>query len=282
MEIDEQKHLERLKVLDRAKEFEKEKKWDCDLEEDPPSLPLMPDDIDYLHKKLSTKIARKIAFFGAKMYMKSLLKKNQLRIKNVVGLENLTNLNSGAILTANHFHQMDSFIMQYATLAAGIKKEKFYRVIREGNYTNCPVPGFVKMIMRRCNTLPLSSNTDTMKLFYRAMDTLLKKGRPILVYPEQAMWWNYKKPRPLQDGAFRFAVRSNVPVVPMFVTMEDSDTMEDNGFYLQEYTIHIFPPIYPDEKKTKTENVKEMREKNFELWKNCYEDFYKVKYDLDV
>ena len=282
MEIDEQKHSDRLKILDRIKEYEKDKKWDCDVEDDPPAITLMPDKVDYLHKKLSTKFSRKIAFWGAKMYLKSLLKKNQLRIKEVKGLEHLQNLNTGAIITSNHFNQMDSFIVQYATLEAGIKKENLYRVIREGNYTNCPVPGFVKLIMRRCNTLPLSSNTDTMKLFYRAMDTLLKKGKPVMVYPEQGMWWNYRKPRPLQDGAFKFAVRNNVPVIPMFVTMQDTDVLEDNGFYMQEYTIHIFPPLYPDSAKSKTENIKEMKNKNFELWKNCYESFYNQKYDLNV
>ncbi len=282
MEIDEQKYNERLAVLEKIKEYEKDGNWYLDAENDPPAEVLMPNKVDYLHKKISTKLKRKFSFWGAKKYMQHLLKADQLKIKNVIGLENLQNINTGMIITSNHFNQLDTFIVQYVTLKAGIKKENLYRVIREGNYTNCPVPGFVKLIMRYCNTLPLSSNTDTMKKFYKAMDTVLKKGKPVVVYPEQAMWWNYKKPRPLQDGAFKFAVRSNVPIVPMFVTMDDSDVLEDNGFKTQEYTIHIFPPIYPDSEKSKTENIKLMREKNFELWKNCYENFYGVKYDLPI
>ncbi len=282
MEINEAKHKERLEVLDKIEKFEKEKTWTIDPENDPPSKTLYPNQIDYLHKKFTTKCLRKFSFWGAKMYMKHLLKKKQLLVSDVIGLENLQNVKSGMIITANHFNPMDTFVVQYATLAAGIKKENLYRVIREGNYTNCPVPGIVRLIMRHCNTLPLSSNTDTMKLFYRAMDTVLKKNKPVVVYPEQSMWWNYKKPRPLQDGAFKFAVRNNVPIVPMFVTMKDSTTMEDNGFYLQEHTIHIFPPIYPDSSKSKSENIKYMRDKNFELWKSCYEKVYGVKYDLAV
>ena len=108
------------------------------------------------------------------------------------------------------------------------------------------------------------------------MDVLLKRGEKVLVYAEQAMWWNYKKPRPLTNGAFTFAVKSNVPVLPVFITMEDSDTIGNDGFPIQEYTIHISPAIYPDESKTEKQNVVEIRDKNYEIWKNIYEKFYGI------
>ncbi len=50
----------------------------------------------------------------------------------------------------------------------------------------------------------------------------------------------------MQDGAFSIAVRNNAPVVPIFITMEDSDILDSDGFFVQEYTLHILPPIYPD------------------------------------
>ena len=37
------------------------------------------------------------------------------------------------------------------------------------------------------------------------------------------MWWNYRKPRPVTPGAYRFAVNNNVPVLPMFITLKDTD-----------------------------------------------------------
>ena len=60
----------------------------------------------------------------------------------------------------------------------------------------------------------------------------------MLVYPEQSMWWNYRKPKPLKKGAYTFAAKNHVPVLPCFITMEDSDILGDDGFYVQEYTIH--------------------------------------------
>ncbi len=280
MEIDEQKHQDRLEVLKRIEQYEKEKKWDIDAENDPPAPVLMPDKVDFLHEKWSSRVARRFAFAGATRFMKKILKNKQLIIEDIIGLENLSSITTGKIVTCNHFNAMDTFAVQYATLKAGIKKTDLYRVIREGNYTN--FPGFFGMLMRNCNTLPLSSNMETMKLFYRAVEAVLRWDKTLVVYPEKAMWWNYKKPRKIKDGVFKMSFRTGVPVVPMFITMRDSDIMEDNGFYTQKYTIHIFPAIYPDPEKTRAENISIMHKKHFEYWKNCYESFYNTKYDLDI
>ena len=90
------------------------------------------------------------------------------------------------------------------------------------------------------------------------------------------MWWNYKKPKPLKNGAYRFAARNNVPVIPIFITMEDSNIIGEDGFFVQEYIINIGEPIYPDANLSEKENANIMKEKNADVWKNIYEDFYKV------
>lgn len=128
--------------------------------------------------------------------------------------------------------------------------------------------------MRHCYTLPLSSNMSTLKKFMEATDTLLKEGNFVLVYPEQSMWWNYRKPKPLKKGAYTFSVRNNVPVLPCFITMTDSDIMGEDGFFVQEYTIHIEKPIYPNESLSNKENIKMLMDKNYELWKDIYEREY--------
>ena len=48
----------------------------------------------------------------------------------------------------------------------------------------------------------------------------------ILIYPEQSMWYNYRKPKPLKVGAFSFAVKNNVPVLPIFITCEDTENFD--------------------------------------------------------
>ncbi|MBR7099112.1 MAG: 1-acyl-sn-glycerol-3-phosphate acyltransferase, partial [Clostridia bacterium] len=117
-----------------------------------------------------------------------------------------------------------------------------------------------------------------MRLFSEAMETILTRGDLVLVYPEQAMWWNYRKPRPFREGAFFYAAKHNVPIVPIFVTMQDQDTLDGDGFPKQAYTIHVMPPIYPDPAKTLRQNEREMLEKNQTL---CY-DKYKEVYGIEV
>ena len=150
-------------------------------------------------------------------------------IKEVNGIENLDSVETGAMITCNHFNPFDSFAIEKTfRMSKQAENKKLYKVIREGNYTN--FPGFYGFLFRHCDTLPLSSNKRTMIEFLKAVDTLLKKGEFILIYPEQSMWWNYKKPKPLKDGAFKMAVKSNVPVVPIFITMKESDIIGEDRF----------------------------------------------------
>jgi 1-acyl-sn-glycerol-3-phosphate acyltransferase len=113
-----------------------------------------------------------------------------------------------------------------------------------------------------------------MKKFLRAVKTLLERGETILIYPEQSMCWNYRKPKPLQDGAFTLAVRNKTPIVPIFITMEDSDVSDGDGFFVQEYTIHILPAIYPDPSLPKNDAKEKMKKENYEAWVKVYEEFY--------
>lgn len=268
------KSKDRLLIMDKIAKLEREGRFDEDVENDPPSKELLPEDIDYLRKKIRSKIKSKFAYAIARKYVNGLIHDRKLIIKEIKGLEHYAGLTSGAIITCNHFNAMDSFAMQLAYEASGQKHRNFYRIIREGNYTS--FPGFYGILMRNCNTFPLSSNKDTMKKFMTSVDQVLQDGHFMLIYPEQSMWWNYKKPKPLKKGGFTFAVRNNVPVLPCFITMEDSDVVDDDGFFVQEYTIHVAPPIYPEAGKSKAENIRNMMQQNFDVWQKIYEETYGI------
>lgn len=276
-----EKSKERLEVLKKIKELEENGIFDVDVEDDPPTIPLTPEDVDYLRTSRKSRIKSRMAYRVAQWFVEDLLKDNKLIIKKINGMENLKNMKTGAIVTCNHFNPYDSFTIEKVFRLAGQNKnKKLFKVIREGNYTN--FPGMYGFFFRNCNTLPLSSNKRTMIEFIKAVDVILKRGDFILIYPEQSMWWNYRKPKPLKNGAFNFAARNNVPVIPIFITMEDSEIIGEDGFPVQEYTVNIEKPIYPDENLTEKENTEAMKEKNYEVWKNIYEDFYKMPLEYDT
>lgn len=265
---------DRVAILEKIEAYERAGRFGEDVEEDPPSRVLMPDEIDYLKKSLWQRLKTKHAFAIAHKFVHKLMKEKKMIVKEIRGIENLRELDSGAVITCNHFNAFDSFAIQLAYEAADQPKRTFYRVIREGNYTS--FPGFYGYLMRNCNTLPLSSHHKTLKKFSDAVSTLLRDGHFVLVYPEQSMWWNYRKPKPLKKGAYIFAAKNNVPVLPCFITMKDSDILGEDGFPVQEYTIHVSAPIYPDESLRYGEKVEKLAAQNFAVWKEIYEAEYGI------
>ncbi len=258
-------------LLRRIAELERNQQWHLDVEDDPETYPLMPDKVDYLNEKLSSRIKNKIANIAGSRFYDKMIASRQLVIKEIRGIENFTAVRGGKIVTCNHFSVCDNYAVWIA-LRDHMDGKMLYKVIREGNYTNPPKP--FGLFMRHCNTLPLSSQPATMKKFLRAVKTLLDRGETILIYPEQSMWWNYRKPKPMQDGAFTLAAQNKAPVVPIFITMEDSDILDGDGFFVQEYTIHILPAIYPDHTLSRMDATKKMKEENYAAWVKTYEDFY--------
>lgn len=272
---------ERLEILNRIKDYESRGFLDSDVENDPPAKVLEADQIDYLRKSLGAKIKSHMVNKKADKLIEEMVKGNQIYIDKVIGAENIKSITGAAFITSNHFHIFENMALYKVFKDNQPCKHKFYRVIREGNYTS-PPKGF-DMFFKHANTLPLSSSTNTMKKLVQALEVLSKKNNYILMYPEQYMWWNFKKPRPFKSGVYKFAHKLNVPIIPCFITMEDSDIVDGDGLFVQKYTIHIEEPIYPDLKMGIKEDVERMKSLNFDICKNIYEKTYnkKLKYTFE-
>lgn len=264
---------ERAAILEKIERYEREGRFDEDVEDDPESSELLPEDIKYLDKGLWAEVKNKIAFASAYAFFWMAQAKKKIFLNETKGVENLSAVKGGAIITCNHFNPLDSFVMQ-RVFDKSKHKGRMYRIIREGNYTG--FPGYYGFLMRNCNTLPLSSNFTTMKHFFRAVKTALDGGNCILIYPEQSMWWNYRKPKPLKSGAFDMAIKNGVPVVPVFITLEDSDVIGEDGLPVQIYTPHVGKAIYPDPSLGKRDARDKMMKDNYEYFKEVYESFYGI------
>ena len=268
-----EKAPDRLKVLERIADRELKAQWDIDVEDDPETIELKPNKVDYLNKKLSSKIK---TFFANKLGQKffdTMIKNKDVIIKEVKGIENFQKVQGGAMITCNHFNAFDNYAV-FTAIRPYMNGKMLYKVIREGNYTNGPKP--FRLFFRHCNTLPLSGNTETMKKFMNAVSVLLARGEKILMYPEQAMWWNYRKPRPCKNGVYKLAVNNKVPIIPIFITMQDSNIVGRDGFFVQEYTINIMEPLYPNNELKKTENIEYLKNENYRMCKEVYEEFYGI------
>ena len=267
------KNPDRLAVLQNIEEYETQGLFYQDVEENPPWKPLKASKMDLIKRNPFNKLKALIAtFFGRRFFENSLHKKEWI-FAGATGIEHLNGFKGGAMVTCNHFNRVDNYAV-YLALKKHFKKYRLHRIVREGNYS---FKGLLGFLLRNGDTLPIGDRFELLSKCTAAVGVNLKKNKKILIYPEQAMWWNYKKPRPLKKGAFMFATKFNVPVIPCFISLKDSEIIGADGFMVQEYTVNILPLIYPDKKLSVNENCERMKTKNFELWKTCYEDIYKTE-----
>ena len=265
-------NLERSEVYEKIKELELEGKFDVDVENDPPYTPLHAGDVDYKQKRIANKIRARIYTNYSFKYFNHQIKLGNIIIDDYVGVENLKKVKGGAIITSNHFNPFDSIPIHKA-----VKKyhhKRLFKIIREGNYT---FPGLFGKFMRYCNSLPLASDFDVMRQMIESVGYWLDKGHMILIYPEQSMWWNYRKPKPTKPGAFRFAAKFDYPIIPTFITMRETDKFNKDGDNILAYTLHILKPIYPRADLNFKENITYLQECHDKAWKDVYEATYGVK-----
>lgn len=265
---------ERERILRRIEEYERLGAFDRDINDDPPTRPLRAGEVDYTCKKISTKIAKSIANRVGQAHFEKMMKRGEVVLREIRGQENLAAIaDTGALITCNHFGVFDNYAV-YKALAPMLGKRDLYKIIREGNYTS--FPGLYGYLFRHCNTLPLSSSVSCTKELLGALHVLFGRGEKVLIYPEQGMWHDYRKPRPLKVASFRFAAKESVPVLPIFITLEDTERAGADGYPIQAYTVHILPAIFPDSTLSARENSLIMCQRNYAAWKETYESVYGI------
>lgn len=277
----------KLPEQDRIKFLEKIGWFDVDINLDPPTRVLLHNnsDLDYLKENEVMQYKYNEVNNWASKFIKDQISSGTLVIDKIDGLENIDVLNKsdqGAIITVNHFNPIDTFSVEEVLHMANINKD-LYKVIREGNFTNFP-EGPIADYFKFGRTLPLSQSQRTMEMFETALKTILQRGEIVLVCPEQSMWIDYQKPKPMKFGAFKWATENAVPVIPMFIAHRSASkvNLEDN--LSQIFSFCIGKPIYPNLDTDARKNIVEMRNRNFEFSKKAYEYSYKTKleYDTDV
>ncbi len=219
---------------------------------------------------LRKKPMARLRAFAARKIAESFTKKVN-KDTELVGLEKLEGIDGGAILTSNHYNIIDNTLPRLVAYKMG-KRKKFHIIVQE---TNIFMNGFFGFLMRNANTLPVSRSASYMtKNLKPAIKALLERGDYILIYPEQEMWFNYKKPRHHRDGAYHYAAELGVPIIPCFAEMQNLEERDEQGFFKVKHTLHILDPIYPDPSLSLWENRDAMMRRDLELRRECYERVY--------
>jgi len=197
----------------------------------------------------------------------------------IVGEELLPDLSGGAILTSNHFGPLENTLLRHLVRRHGKKRLNVVSQV-----TNFAMTGPIGWLMNYADTIPLSQDLRYLtKDFIAVLQELTEQKEVILIYPEQEMWFNYRKPRPLKRGAYHFAARLKAPIVSCFVEMRDTQEEENEQFYKVKYRLHILGTLYPDENLTVKACSEALCEQDYRLKKAAYERIYgkKLTYDFE-
>ena len=224
------------------------------------------------NKKISYWFKHQSANGIVRKYMKML--DNDITIK---GLENIKDLDlsNGAIITSNHFNPLDTFIIR--KLVEKVLKKDLYIVIQD---TNLAMPGMLGFLMNYVNVIPVSkSPTYLAGTFKETLKSVLDIGAIVLIYPEEEMWFNYRKIRPLKRGAYQYAAVLNVPVISCFTKIEDTDIPDNDEFNKTLYELNVLGVLYPDKDVSPRTNSINMLNQDYSWKKTAYEKLYNEKLD---
>lgn len=171
---------------------------------------------------------------------------------NVKGRKNIKKIKGGAILIGNHTHPMDCMIA-----SVFVARPKRNYIISNKDAVQV---AFGKYFTKALGALPLPDEQKGLANLSNAVDTLVKRGRTVTIYPEACIWHYCTFLRPLPSASFHYAVKSNVPVVPFAVTYRYAKGKN----YLKKkpkINVTILEPIYPNLQLSPKEAKNDLAEK---------------------
>lgn len=186
-----------------------------------------------------------------------------------MGREKLKELDGG-ILISNHTHYLDCIMMHHVGGAG--------RTYHTGGAFNAK-DNLSLPLFKALGFLPLNGSFQAQKNLMTFLHDRLEEGNFVHFYPEHALWKRYEKIRPFQPGAFKYAVRFQKPVVPVFIGWEMTTLRELFGMQ-KRAVVQVLDPVYPKEELSDRENVTFLCEESRRRMIEAYEAFYGKKMEL--
>lgn len=129
------------------------------------------------------------------------------------GKEKIKDIKS-AIVVSNHAHYLDCLMVE--TLY------NYFKIFHTGAGFNTKKDIRGKL-MKYVGYLPLNGSYGAQKnLMFRIRRHSVPRRVCAFFIPNMRSGRGIKKPRPFKNGAFRYAVKYNVPVIPSFITFEST------------------------------------------------------------
>lgn len=155
----------------------------------------------------------------------------------VMGRKNLKGIKGGFFIYSNHTQPVgDVFIPALCVLP-----KRIYTVVSTANYGI----RIIGKLLSFLGALPIVDSLHGIKELTKAMEQRLKKGHPIVIFPEAHVWEYYTGIRPFAETSFKFPVKFDKPAFAITVTYKKSrffkkpimEVFLDGPFYPQGTTV---------------------------------------------
>ena len=180
--------------------------------------------------------------YGLKIEGRENIRRNKKLFKN------------GALTVCNHVYRWDFLAVVQAT-----RKREWFPARAEN------LGGSDQILIRSVGGIPIAENFAGMKKFYAAFDELHSKKKWFHVFPEASRWQWYQPLRPFKRGAFEFAHRYDIPVIPMVITYREPKGLRKLiGIKHPLLTLRVGEPFLSDQTISSKQDSIRMRKIAFE------------------
>ena len=170
----------------------------------------------------------------------------------VEGKENLRQnrkiLKNGFVSVCNHVFEWDFLALLWA-----LYPKKAYFPIWSRNMESPMAP-----IYRTIGGIPVSTTLHGGQKFTQACDSVLEEHKWLHVFAEGSMWYFYPALREFQKGAAIFAIKHDVPILPLAISYR-----KPRGIYklfkkYPNFTVHIGQPLFVDKSLSKKDAERDL------------------------
>lgn len=193
--------------------------------------------------KAWSKVIRVLATGFAWVYSRLILR------VHIIGKNKLKSYkNHPYFVYGNHTQVLNDVFMPLTLFGS----QQYYALASQSNWG---IP-FIGKFLLPYGGLPVGKNIKQSIKLLRAIETLVKQNKHILIYPEAHLWPYYTKIRPFPSTSMNFPVTLKTPIFVMTTTYHKPSIGKR-----PKIKVYIDGPFWPDQSLTKKEQQIQLQEK---------------------
>ena len=167
----------------------------------------------------------------------------------VTGREYLRGIDGGAVTICNHVNLLDC---TFVACHCG-KKKPWFPTLK----SNLEIP-FIRRLVEYLGGFPIPETPRAFRSFSLKIEEMLNEGEWVHLFPEGELIPYCRELRPFHRGAFNYACRCQVPVIPFVVTYRQNTGLRRLLRRQPALDLTILPPVYPRAEGGRAETLRVM------------------------